>query len=149
MVGFWRWNTATTLCFRRSGTTQLCKSGIYKVTLYIENEGNCIDQIVKEICIDLNNEILAPTAFSPNNDGTNDTYNIMAYGTEYVRLMIFSRWGEKVFETTDPVNIGWDGNYNGQPCEVGAFTYVIDYKLNFGPPYKRLGQLRGQILLVR
>ena len=123
--------------------------GIYKVTLYIENEGNCIDQIVKEICIDLNNEILAPTAFSPNNDGTNDTYNIMAYGTEYVRLMIFSRWGEKVFETTDPVNIGWDGNYNGQPCEVGAFTYVIDYKLNFGPPYKRLGQLRGQILLVR
>ena len=45
-------------------------------------------------------------------------------------MKIFSRWGEKLFETNDPKQ-GWDGTYNGKEVPIGVFVYYIqvtDYK---------------------
>jgi gliding motility-associated-like protein len=45
-------------------------------------------------------------------------------GVETVSLMIFNRWGEKVFETSN-MSIGWDGTYKGKLQEVDAYGYVL------------------------
>jgi gliding motility-associated-like protein len=59
--------------------------------------------------------------------------------SEYV-LRIFDRWGQKIYETTDP-NKGWDGG--SFPQDV--YAYTLQYKTAFGE-YK---QLNGTVNLIR
>jgi gliding motility-associated-like protein len=39
-------------------------------------------------------------------------------------MIIFNRWGEKMFETTD-LSKGWDGNYLGKPAQDGVYVYKM------------------------
>jgi len=69
-----------------------------------------------------------PKAFTPNNDNLNDILKI-EYGAGlkvFHFLKIFNRWGNMVFQTTN-LNQGWDGNMNGIPQEMDAYTYFISY----------------------
>ncbi len=58
--------------------------------------------------------VYVPNSFSPNNDGVNDYWLPIgnAIDVETYELMVFSRWGDKVFESTDPEK-GWDGSHTG------------------------------------
>jgi gliding motility-associated-like protein len=69
-----------------------------------------------------NCDIFIPSAFSPNNDGINDTYNFMPQNIITFNLKIFNRWGELIFETTD-LNKSWDGYYKGEKCETDNYIY--------------------------
>ena len=40
--------------------------------------------------------------------------------------MIFNRWGERIWETTD-YNEGWDGRSNGKDVQDGVYTWKIEY----------------------
>ena len=72
--------------------------------------------------------LLLPSAFSPNGDGLNDIYRIS--NTFIIESMesfeILDRWGTRVFLTTD-VNDGWDGNFNGTPVNSGHYVYKVNY----------------------
>ena len=57
-----------------------------------------------------------------------------------MRLMVYNRYGEKVFETNDP-NEGWDGTYKGQPVEEGVYMYYFTAKLTNGVFVKRTGSV--------
>jgi gliding motility-associated-like protein len=37
---------------------------------------------------------------------------------------IYDRWGEKVFETSDP-SFGWDGSFRGEKLEPAVFDYYL------------------------
>lgn len=69
----------------------------------------------------------APTAFTPNHDGRNDVFRIVGNISELVKLMIYDRWGNEVFYTTD-INKEWDGTYKGKPCENGVYYYMFIVK---------------------
>ena len=43
----------------------------------------------------------------------NTIFHPISIGVVKYRLVVFNRWGEKVFETLD-INQGWDGYYHGQ-----------------------------------
>ena len=73
-------------------------------------------------------ELFIPNIFSPNNDGNNDQLCIYGGCIESMEFAIYSRWGEKVFETTDP-NECWDGTFKGQPLNSEIFVYKIIVKL--------------------
>jgi len=66
--------------------------------------------------------------FTPNNDGKNDTY--LTYWEvdppEIFHLRIYNRWGEKLFDTQDPL-YGWDGTTNGSVCPEGTYFALIEY----------------------
>ncbi|GIV27455.1 MAG: hypothetical protein KatS3mg027_1269 [Bacteroidia bacterium] len=71
-------------------------------------------------------ELFVPNVFSPNGDGNND--ELCVYGTlcivkDYL-FVIYDRWGEKVFETTDK-KACWDGTYKGKPLNNATFVYYI------------------------
>ncbi|MFN0033348.1 MAG: CotH kinase family protein [Flavobacteriales bacterium] len=55
--------------------------------------------------------VYIPNSFTPNNDGTNDVFLPVgnAMDPNYYHLMIFNRWGEKVFETKD-ISQEWEGD---------------------------------------
>jgi len=67
-----------------------------------------------------------PNAFTPNNDGHNDAFCLKGF-TDCITnfsVMIFDRWGEKVFESNDP-SFCWDGVYKGELMNSAVFVYVI------------------------
>lgn len=68
-----------------------------------------------------------PSAFSPNGDNLDDTWQIGNLGS-YVgnRVVVFNRWGSKVFEATDYTRGNeWNGTSKGQPVPVGTYYYLI------------------------
>ena len=73
-------------------------------------------------------ELFVPTIFSPNNDGNNDLLCVYGGCIETINFSIYSRWGEKVFETMDPSEC-WDGNYKGKPMNSEVFVYKLIIKL--------------------
>ncbi|HAP01054.1 MAG TPA: hypothetical protein DCQ93_03925 [Bacteroidetes bacterium] len=73
--------------------------------------------------------VWAPTAFTPNNDKSNDLFNIQTSGIilNYV-LKIYDRWGGMVFSTNDH-NEGWDGSFHNKPLNVGVYVYY--YRIEY------------------
>lgn len=72
-------------------------------------------------------KLIMPTAFTPNGDGTNDIFRIKyPFPVEQFNMVIFDRWGEKVFET-DNMNNGWNGIFKGLQALQGSYVWVIRY----------------------
>ncbi|HYF30624.1 MAG TPA: T9SS type B sorting domain-containing protein [Chitinophagaceae bacterium] len=86
-----------------------------------------------------------PNAFTPNNDRKHDTYKPVSQGNiiKY-RFTIYNRWGQKVFETTDPSR-AWDGTFGGKPQDSNAFVWTCTYQFA-GEPEKNA---KGTVMLVR
>lgn len=77
-----------------------------------------------------------PNVFTPGGDGINDLYHpILPYKfVEKIDLKVFNRWGDLVYETTDP-QIDWDGTdlISGKPLGDGVYFYsctVYEIKLS-------------------
>ncbi|HBX50212.1 MAG TPA: hypothetical protein DEH02_03980, partial [Bacteroidales bacterium] len=68
--------------------------------------------------------IFVPNSFTPNGDGNNDLLYLYTNMADDVYLAIYDRWGNKVFETTS-IAQGWDGTYNGKPCDPAVFVYHL------------------------
>jgi len=68
-----------------------------------------------------------PNAFTPNGDGRNDLYRpIRARYIDRVDFKVFNRWGQLVFQTSDPM-INWDGtNRRGKDLSDGVYYYTCD-----------------------
>jgi gliding motility-associated-like protein len=73
-------------------------------------------------------EVEVPNIFTPNGDGINDLFivkNIETYANNSVT--VFTRWGQKVYESTDyDNNMPWDGtDMQGNQLADGVYFYVI------------------------
>lgn len=68
--------------------------------------------------------IFLPNAFSPNGDGENDVLYLLGNYIEEFYLVIYNRWGEKIFETRDQ-NVGWDGTYKGERLSPDVYGYYL------------------------
>lgn len=69
--------------------------------------------------------IFVPNSFTPNGDGNNDILFVRSQFIEEMYFAIFDRWGEKVFETRDPM-IGWDGTFRGELLDPAVFDYYLE-----------------------
>jgi gliding motility-associated-like protein len=67
-----------------------------------------------------------PNTFTPNHDGLNDRFLAYGDGIMTFDMKIFNRWGELIFETSDPT-WGWDGQYKGTMVENDVYVYVIKF----------------------
>ena len=85
-----------------------------------------------------------PNTFTPNGDGLNDTFGVTGEAIKDFSLIIYNRWGQKVFET-DNANQRWDGTYNGINAPQGSYAYNVSAK---GPSGGRLTQ-KGTFNLVQ
>ncbi len=94
----------------------------------------------------LNPEIKIPNIFTPNADGINDKFEIIARNYKSYYLQVFNRWGVLVFETKD-VAILWDGTMHnhGNACADGVYFYILnlhDFKQN-------TTQHKGSVTILR
>lgn len=93
-------------------------------------------------------KVFVPNAFSPNEDGRNDTF--LPYAncvvTNY-NLKIFNRWGKLVFES-DAIDKGWDGKANGEQVQPDVFVYIITFSYAEDEAQKE-EILSGDVALLR
>jgi gliding motility-associated-like protein len=83
-----------------------------------------------------------PNAFTPNNDGLNDTWGIAGLSL-YLKceVRIYNRYGQLVFFSRGYPS-PWDGTFKGQPLSPGPYIYVIDTK-------RRKKLYKGTVTLIR
>lgn len=106
-------------------------SGCYAVTA-TDSAGN-ESNFSNVVCIDKCSYYKLPNVFTPNGDNVNDLfipltpYSIIDQYVEKIDMKIYSRWGELVFETTDPY-IEWTGKNqsNNNIVNPGVYYYVCD-----------------------
>jgi gliding motility-associated-like protein len=82
--------------------------------------------ITDTVCVENCPKYELPNVFTPGSDGRNDFFKPFPF--QYVKsvdIKIYNRWGNLVFETTNP-EILWDGKNqkNSQPCSDGTYFYV-------------------------
>ena len=119
--------------------------GNFYVTLTAISTNGCTDTAQSPIII-IQGEPKPwfPSAFTPNNDGSNDLFMLYGVAIETVELRVFDRWGELVFQTND-VSQGWDGNYHNSISSTDVYVYVATIKMVSGKKYL----LKGDVTLIR
>ena len=103
------------------------KRGVYEVTLTVEFILGCSYSITKTIYVGDSYEIVIPNAFTPNNDGYNDTFRPLYYGFKYLKMQIFDTWGNLIYseESTSNELIGWSGRIGSKDGENGNYFYQV------------------------
>lgn len=99
-----------------------------------------------EVLLPRNAEINVPTAFRPNSMvSENREFNPLLKNVDRGTYLfsIFNRWGQKVFETRDPLK-GWDGSYKGE-IQQGIYVYRISFRDQAGNELVK----RGSVILVK
>ena len=117
---------------------------VYQVTHSVTSQEGCSDTISKRT--DLNTYLEAPTAFTPNNDGTNDNFFIINKSIhQLIEYKIYNYQGKLIFDgETDPDAV-WDGTFDGTPLETGVYILTIK---GIGA-YDTLFEIKENISLLR
>jgi gliding motility-associated-like protein len=115
-------------------------------TYYVNTKGDngCTAMDSVTVLVDTDLHIYIPNIFSPNGDGQNDVLYVMGKGIKTMHFLIYNRWGEKVFETTD-LSQGWDGTYKGEILQPAVYVFMIDAILETG---QRLVK-KGDVTLIK
>lgn len=107
----------------------------------------CPDTICKPVNNIYQTKVIVPNVFTPNGDGANDFFKIDIEGELKYDLMIFNRWGTKVFISDNKDN-QWNGKdmNDGGECPGGVYFFIFSYKLRGTEEVKTVN---GTITILR
>ena len=114
---------------------------IYRVTAY-QSGNNNIKSVSNYAEVIPPVSIFIPSAFTPNDDGINDSFGVKGEGIQNYKMLIYDRWGHVIYSSTNP-HEHWDGKYNNEPVENGVYVYEVFAK-GFGKHPKT-----GAVTLLR
>ena len=139
----YKWSTgATTLIIKVAPK----ETTSYGVTVTDKNGCTATDEVTVTVrtakCDET--DIYLPNAFTPNNDGNNDIFKLRSNFIDQMELIIYNRWGQEIFRTTDK-EFGWDGTFKNE--EVASDTYA--YFLRVICVNKEVYSKRGNVNLLR
>ncbi len=110
-------------------------------TLHVTSNAGCGDA-ADNVFVRVFKKVVIPNAFSPNNDGINDVWNIEGLDTyPESETSIFNRYGQLVF-TSRGYSKPWNGSYNNSPLPVGACYYIINLK-------NEIPKLSGWVMILK
>jgi gliding motility-associated-like protein len=117
------WSTGAT-----SPSISVINSGIY--WLEVPYNTSCISRAyTKVLPKNCKQSFYFPTGFTPNSDGKNDFLKPIIYGlTLQYKLTIYNRWGQVIFNSTNPDN-GWNGKWMSQLQDSNIFIWSCTYQL--------------------
>jgi len=135
------WNTGAT-----TQTITVSTTGNYAVELTDSNNCSSIDTIDVSVvdCDTIKNIFFIPNSFSPNEDEDNDILLVRGSRIKNIKLFIYNRWGEKVFETFD-ITKGWDGTYRKKPLNTAVFAWYAEVEFEDANKVYR----KGNVTLIR
>lgn len=126
-------------------------SGVFLVMLVAYNEPNygCADTAFRYMEVDPLFTFYVPNAFTPDDDGLNDSWGPSGQNFEYesYNVQIYDRWGKLIWQTDNPTKY-WDGTSqnSGKEVKQGMYVYVFTLKkFNTFEPKK----ITGTVTLYR
>ncbi len=115
----------------------------YDVELIVTNQNGCTDTTVNVVVVNGVYNFYVPTGFSPNGDGVNDYFYPQGEGVDVLdyEMLIFDRWGNIVFQTTD-TSKQWDGTKGGMYAPEGVYVWKIYTTDQYtGTEYENIGNV--------
>lgn len=97
-------------------------------TVTINSFDNCERSADVFFNVEKRREFYAPNSFSPNGDGTNESFTLFG-GKEVqtIDLTVFDRWGSLVYResgiTNEDNGRGWNGDHNFSPAIDGVYVW--------------------------
>lgn len=144
---WWDFGDSTAISNTFSPTHVYTSPGTYIVTLVVENAAGCLDTMQQSLLVRPDFYFYVPNAFTPNQDGVNETFNGKGQGFDVYQMRIFNRWGEEVFSTTS-LTEDWDGkDKQNKVAPIDVYTYVITIKIT--PQEDKQMVYRGMVALIR
>lgn len=141
----WIWNLDDgTIINDKQFTYTYSDTGVYNIKLVVYNVFGCADSLFKQVIINPHPRIYVPNAFNPNSAHGNDKFRPVGVGIEQFKMIIYNRWGEKIFETSDMTE-GWNGKIDGSPAPSGTYVYYITYTNNL----LQSEEITGTVTLIR
>ncbi|MEO6039747.1 MAG: PKD domain-containing protein [Saprospiraceae bacterium] len=148
-AGHWNWQfDQYGTSIQQNPTFTFPDTGVMTVRLIVTHPEGCKDSLTK--ILDIRPEIrwYMPNAFTPNGDGNNDGFFGKGFleGMTDFRMSIWNRWGEQVFDTTDP-KAQWNGQAQntGGMSPAGVYVYQVSFTGPRGEPF----EYKGYAALVR
>lgn len=132
-----RYDAETDFTFKESGTFYV--NGIVS---FVHGTDTLEYEMDRPFIINIaNSKLEVPNAFTPNDDGVNDIFQVKEGYESIVEFhaAVFSRSGKKLYEWTDPAG-GWDGTMNGNggtPAPDGGYYFVLTARGADGLNYDR------------
>lgn len=100
--------------------------GEYLITQTVTDNFGCKDTLTKSIKI--NDNVIIPNVFTPNNDGNNDGFTFNCGGCTDYNIEINNRWGSKVYQGEKGSSF-WNGrNPVGELLSNGTYFYILNIK---------------------
>ncbi len=129
---FWNWNYgegSAPLNTSLQAPHTYADTGTYLITLITSTQYGCVDTAHETIIVDPEFVFYIPNAFSPDNDGLNDSFIGKGVFVKDFKMTIFDRWGNLIFFSDDK-NKPWDGkaNHGNEIAEADIYIYVIEIK---------------------
>ena len=120
------------------------KEGTYDITLKVWTVNNCFDLYVMENAVfaEPTGIVEFPNAFRPASPlEENRTFKpgVIDHVEDY-HLMIFNRWGELIFESSNQ-EIGWDGTYKGKPAKQDVYIWKVKGSYSDGRGFTKTGDV--------
>lgn len=144
---WWDFGDNTPISNTFSPNHEYTNPGTYIVTLVVENAAGCTDTMRQSLVVKPEFYFYIPNAFTPNQDGINETFNGRGTGFAVYSMSIFNRWGQEIF-TTESLTDDWDGtDGNNEIAPIDVYTYVVKIKIT--PDEDKQMIYRGMVALVR
>lgn len=143
-TGTYSWSPTNGLGSPTSATTTASPTVTTTYTVTFTDANGCSDSDTVTVQVIEAYGLFIPSAFSPNNDGSNDMFFVYGAGIKTLDFVMYDRYGEKVFETHS-VNDGWDGTLRGKPMNGGIFAWYCTVEYFDG----NSETLKGDLTLMR
>lgn len=135
---FWSFGNGATSILQNP-TYTFPDTGLYVISQIVTHQSGCKDTLTKTLDLRPEVRFFLPNAFTPNGDGLNETYKgvgLLLGATDF-SMTIWNRWGELIFETSDPEE-GWNGKKfnNGADSPNGVYVVVVNFKGPRGEPFE-------------
>lgn len=141
------WNLGDTISTAiNPGPLTYSDTGTYQLMLIATTQYDCKDTSYQTVIIEPNFTFFVPNAFSPNDDGINDTFSGKGIFINTFEMFIFDRWGSLIYKTDD-VNKPWDGKANNGQDMAQMDVYV--YSINVTDLKSTKYNFKGTVTLVR
>jgi gliding motility-associated-like protein len=116
-------------------------------TLEVTDANGCVMEKSVQVRVINECDIQVPNAFTPNGDGANDVFRpVLDPCVHTVTLWrVVNRWGQTVFEQynipAEDIQLGWDGQRNGEPHPSDVLIWMAEYELYNGERKIESGQV--------
>jgi len=117
-------------------------AGQYNVVVQAASSGGC--EATDTLALNLQqftSQLIVPSSFTPNFDGINDLFTVVAEHLSTFEMLIYNRWGELLYQT-NALLPGWKGfSDNGYSYPDGTYVYSINAMGKDGQVFQRSGSV--------